>query len=241
MMPKTSIPAAGEAMPAADMNRRRLMKGVAAVTATGTMACSASAGIPANSKLSALIEAHRSAYEAFDTAIGREWEAEEHYKQNCTKGRMTEVRNGLWQEIDTCYVRHWSEYRESAREAIAREYDRLRSAVPSALSDDLRSAAITELNRGQRTAYRRLAIVINDIAAEQDALGLTEAIEALESLCQRERDAALALMSYRCETIEECRLKGAYVAECSILKEALHGSPELLDALLSSFLTEGRA
>jgi hypothetical protein len=232
-MPNTRVPATGEAMPAAKINRRKLLGGSAAVIATATSPAAAADG----SELARLIQAHKDAYAAFNAALETQEMAEAKYEQ-FAKSRMVQIGHGRFREVQPSYSTPWWELRDDLRKEVHEGFEQLRARVPAALSEPVRSSVIADLNRSQRAVYRSLVSSLREIAADQERAGLLAAWEAVEEWSNKELETSMAVLAYPCRTMDECRLKAEYAVNGrGMLDNLKHGADgAFVDALLASFL-----
>jgi hypothetical protein len=210
--------------------RRQVLQGGAAmaVAALGVSGSPKAAFASVSSDLARLIKDHRVAYRAFCKAIDREQEMEAaYYKAKnhdtiivpCLLGGGASLSQGY----EFC--------QEHITGAYENQRDRLTplSRVAPELAEQVR--AVMDAKEAEN------AILVDRVFAEeearQEAFGLAGAKRDLEATGEAEEDAAIAVCAYRCQTLEEARLKAAYLAEAPGLGDGLQ--PDHVKALLASF------
>jgi hypothetical protein len=73
--------------------------------------------------------------------------------------------------------------------------------------------------------------------ARKEAFGLAEVQRRWEATNDAETEAATALCSYQCKTIEEARIRAEYILQTPLIRD--EGEGEYLTALLRSFIPAG--
>jgi hypothetical protein len=76
-----------------------------------------------------------------------------------------------------------------------------------------------------------------DEEARKEAFGLAEVQRRWEATNDAEHEAATALCSYQCKTIEEARIRAEYILQTPLILD--EGEGEYLQALLRSFIPAG--
>lgn len=217
------------------LNRRNALAGTAAMLAVPVVDASAAADV--SPRLLELIEAHTAADQAHEAALDKQEDMETFYPKHA-KTRMLLVSEGSWREIEPHYSSPWWRIRDDMRDEIAKTYDRFRSSVPKALSDTVRAEAITDLNRQQRAAYRRLVKVLDEIVEEQERLGFLAVEQEVRDTMDAEIEAMRVVLSYPCRNMAECRAKAEYITSRTSYLENVEMSEGMVECLILSFLPQ---
>ncbi len=207
------------------ISRRALAAGLALAPVAGL----ASAEAP--TKIAHLIDAHRSARQAFERVIDDLEEIQDAY--DAAHGDGFEVpsfigggcgsRNGL----DRC------------REWIAGGYKHQRANLKclAQVAPELAEQARKVFDAKEVENMALIDKAFEEEEARKEAFGLAEVQRRWEATNEAECAAALALCSYRCKTMEEARIRAEYIAQTPIIRE--DGEGEYIEALLRSFIPDG--
>ena len=186
-------------------------------------------------RLRELIGAHTAAYQAHEAALDKREDMETFYPKHA-KPRMLLINKGRWMEVNPRFCEPWWSVRDNLHEDISVTYDRFRSSVPQELSDTVRTEAITDLNRQQRAAYRRLVKLLDEIAEEQERLGFLAVENEVRGTMSTEIEAMRELLSYPCRNMAECRVRAEHITSRSGYLDSAKMGEGMFDAFLDSFL-----
>ena len=187
------------------MNRRTVAAAIGAAALAIPAACLPGRAA-VSSDLARLIKDHRVSYRAFSKAIDRAQKMEAAYKAAqdntivvpCLLGGGMNLSNGY----EAC--------QEHTAGAYENQRDRLEqlSRVAPELAEQVR--AVMDAKEAEN------AVLVDRVFAEeearQEAFGLAGAKRDLEATNNAERETAIALCAYRCQTLGEARVKAEYVA-----------------------------
>lgn len=238
-MPNTPVRAAAEGMPT--LNRRTAL----AVTSAGlvsaiTVLSSPAKAKPANApsvsdELLALIEAKHAQYARFIAAIDRATELEDAYLPKTAElyvplsiggGQSRSLRFSELKRVEA-----------DLRDDIKRRYREQEQKLGSLgkIAPDLAKQSTAALRKAEQTDLRTLKRLVKEERARRLAAGLEQAIEERNEASDAERDALNAVCAFRCTTMEEHRVKAAFLLEFATGKYGDLQSEDI-DALLWSFL-----
>lgn len=231
-MPKPSFPATGEAMPAAKINRRAVL-----TCTVATAAALAATPLPADaaeSPVVALIEAHKVANAEWLKTVQAEDEASSvAMDQDRDDPILAEVFPGHHQEIhnSTDLGHEVARLHEEARQKI------VKSRV---LSEDIRSAALADIDRAELEARKRCAASLRRWKARRKANGYEAANRAYHVAREADRQAAWAVVEHPCRTMEENRIRAEYLlqetrdAPGKDLRYSMEADADMLEAFIRS-------
>ncbi|MDR4307680.1 hypothetical protein IHQ68_13740 [Chelatococcus sambhunathii] len=204
------------------MNRRGFIAGAAVAP------IAAGSAYALSPEILTLIENHKAAARAFNEVVGRRNECEEAYREafpdwnsrlaNSFLGAGYQRRQGL----DFCLSNISAGY--DARRGSTKYLARLSPAMAEQIRALLDAKEAENLEAARRQ--------FDDDEAEREAFGLAPLERLVTAADDAEKAAALALCSYRCETIEEVRARAAYLRTAEILRDGL--SDEQTEALIAS-------
>jgi len=202
------IPAAGEAMPAANQINRR---NVLALTATGiTAALTGSAATTAAAKapsISALIEAHKSAWTDMDAATKRLSDIEEAAALPPVRVQRGRLLAGVKMDGSD----EWEPLYAYSEDELNRHLDRDADVLRALWKDN---PAITDKVEERR---QRLLNELREKQAERDAAeaacGITAATAAQEAASEAEGECLDALIGHQFHTVEDIRLAASYLTD----------------------------
>jgi len=205
---RNTVPAAGEAMPAANQINRRNALALAATgiasALTGLAASTAAAKAPS---ISALIEAHRSAWADLDAATGYLSDIEEAAALPPVQVQWSRLRVG----VNMDGSEDWKPLYAHSEDDVNRNLDREVSVLRSVFKD---SPTITEKVEQRR---QRLLNELREKQAERDAAeaacGITAATAAQEAASDAEGECLDALIGHQFHTVEDIRLAASYLRE----------------------------
>jgi hypothetical protein len=231
-MPNTTVRAAAEGMP--KITRRAALAATAVAITTGASGFPAKAA-PVSAELLALIEAKHAAYARFIEAIDRATPLEDAHLSKTAElfiplsiggGHSRSLR---YSELDRIA--------DDLRDEIKRRYCEQEQKLTALrkVAPDLAKQSTGALRKAEQFDLRTLKRLIKEERARRIAVGLEQAIEERNEASDAEREALNAVCAYRCATMEECRVKAAFLLEFATGK---YGDlqPEDLEPLLRSFL-----
>jgi hypothetical protein len=207
------------------LSRRSVTAGLAAAV-TAIPALGLAKGSNGAPELRALIEVHRAAFRAFGQAIDREGQQEEAFEQS----QVVVHCPMAGEAYDISAGREFCEERLAA--AYGKQRDRL--APLAKVAPDLAKQARAAIDAAEEDNRLVLERLLAEEDTRKEASGFAEAERQYTAAEQAERDAAMALCDYRCQTIEEARIKAKYLATVPLIKDFAN---EELMALLGSFAT----
>lgn len=212
----------------ADLSRRGVLP-IAAAALAGT-AIPVIAAEP--SGLATLVETHRTAKAAFETACDRLESLDEAFNE---AEPIVTIPCLLGDEQSTILI---TSYRDEVRDQITERYTNWRLSLerlacrlaPGAVDHVL---ALLEAKRTENIGLLEAAFAEED--ARKEALGLTAAQREYERTNDAEKAALQALCAFECSTLAEARAKAAYLIHLDILGY----DAEFIEALLRSFIGGG--
>lgn len=220
-MSNNTVSASATALPS---RRLFLASGPAAALVCGVGA--AHAGIC--DELWSLIDAHRAACDAFCEAIDIEQQTKQAYEAAYPDRILIPSFTGQFHEL--------SYGREYCENSIAEQYQRQRQMLGglARLEPKIAEQARAAIDLKEKAAFAEMERIVAEEEARQEEFGLGAAKRKWQETNDAERAAAIALLSYRCKTIEETRVKVEYVNSSSLVDE-IH-EPKLMQAFIGSFL-----
>ncbi|WP_271896362.1 hypothetical protein [Candidatus Phyllobacterium onerii] len=219
-----------------NINRRTVIAALPFAGAAATVVTVATAHEVQLSPLAAMIEAHKVSWNKFGKVAAQLSRKEDAYRAyvNANGGRplVSKSLGGAYE---------LSGDGSTAKENIAADYFKQRGRLASLekIAPQLAEQAREALDRA--AAQDLLAV---DAAYEQETerkrkFGLTKALQAYEDAHTAHIAALHDICSYRCQTLEEYRMKGLYLTQPEVRDTLI--DDEDFDAAIQSSLVEGVA
>jgi hypothetical protein len=221
-MSNNTISASATGLP----TRRALVAGASAAA----IACPLSSANGADyGELGRLISAHRAAYQAFHDAVVAQQEREQAYKAAYPKRILIPTFIGQYHELTTFG-------RDGCAKAIAQQHERQRQTLGALerMAPEVAEQARVVIDEKEKETYAEMDRIIAEEDARQEEFGLGPATRKASATGEAEDAAAIALMAYRCQTIEEARTKANYLRSSALYNEV--DESEIMEAFVGSFL-----
>lgn len=198
-----------------NINRRTV---IAALPFAGVAATVATATEIQYSPLAALIEAHKTSWNRFSKIASRLSRKEDAYKAHvrATGGKplVSKSLGGALEMLGTA---------DSMKNDIAGEYLKARERLNflEKITPELTAQAREALDRAAATDLLAVDAAYEQEAERRRKFGLTKALQAWDDAHTAHIAALHEICAYRCQTVEEYRMKGLYLTQ-----------PEVRDTLI---------
>ena len=210
------------------ISRRALAAGLALASVVGLPALADA------SKLDRIIQAHRLAKAAFDTAVDDLEKIEDAYDDAYRDGEHLAPNLMIGGGYDVHRLD-----RDECRKMANRDYESQRQRLDTLahIAPDIAEKARAAIDAKEAENMALIDKAFEEDEARKEAFGLAEVQRRWEMTNDAETEAATALCSYHCKTVEEARIRAEYILQTPLIRDA--GEGEYLTALLQSFIPAG--